>query len=418
MQQNEKVLSISAVNLLIREKISMTDVFSDLTVKGEVSSIIRNESSHHVYFTLKDRESSISCVMYRWAAERYNKLPEKGDSVVIRCKVDFYMPNGKLSLIANSFGKDGEGEQLIALRKLKEKLQSEGLFDRKRPIPENPSVVCVITSSTGAAVHDVEETVRMRNPLVKIVEIHASVQGAGAASSVISAIRKANEIGADVLIFGRGGGSEEDLSAFNDEALARAVFESAVPTISAVGHQINQPVCDLVADLSVVTPTAAAQAAVPDLRIIRQSINELGEAIRERTEKRIEKCRLELRVIDSLIKSQSPSARISDNRHKLNAVKVSIRNSYEAMLKKYETELAALGRTSVRNSYSSIIERKTESLIRTAQAIELVNPLAVLMRGYSIAYKDGKAVRSASEVAAGDKVLIKLGEGEFTAEVK
>ncbi len=388
-------VTVSQLNRRIALMIKGEKAFSELSVRGEISNLTCHYKSGHIYFTLKDETASIKAVMFRSYAENLTFLPEEGMSVTVTGSVQCYERDGANQIYVSSITRDGEGEQALRFEQLKEKLKNEGLFNRKRALPERPEKICVITSDTGAALQDIINILSRRYPFVKLVVIPATVQGDNAPASIVSAFRKSHKTDADIIIFGRGGGASEDLSAFNDEAVARAVYESPIPTISAVGHETDFTICDFVADLRAPTPSAAAEIAVPDISEIINELNGFRSYIEDKLLSVIERKEFSLRLLDARIHSNNPVSKLDAQKQMLYSESEKIRIKLNRLLK-----------------------LKTDSLQFTASLINAVNPLAVLMRGYSITYKDNKAVLSSDSLNKGDRITVRLHDGEITAVVE
>ncbi|HBI51856.1 MAG TPA: exodeoxyribonuclease VII large subunit [Ruminococcaceae bacterium] len=383
-------LSAKILSMIRGEK-----TFGDICVKGEISNYSPNAKSGHIYFTLKDERAAIRCVMFRSSAAYLKMKPEDGMSVIVRGNVSCYEAGGYYQIIAADIQEEGAGAQAAEFEKLKAKLEAEGLFARKRPLPEMPAKICVITSESGAALQDILNIIGRRCPQVKILLIPAMMQGVTAPDSIVSAFGKAVKTDADLIIFGRGGGSAEDLSAFNAERVARAVFASPIPTISAVGHEIDFTIADFVADMRAPTPSAAAELAVPDMRALVETLEAKRRSIGISLHRIIDSKTVAVKLAGSEIRAKSPVQRLKNDEQKLLTV----------------TE-------KIHSRMTALIDTRERSFAHTAAVIEALNPLAVLMRGYSITYRDGKALMSAEEVRQGDRIKIKLSDGAVNAVVE
>lgn len=385
-------VTVTQLNRKISFMLGAEKSFADLCVKGEISNLSVNARSGHIFFTLKDENSQVRAVMFRSFAEQLKFMPEDGMDVTVRGSVKCYEQAGQYQIYVSEIMHGGEGALSASFEKLKAKLEAEGLFAQKRPIPQMPSKICVITSDTGAALQDILNILGRRCPTVKIVIIPAAVQGEYAPDSIVSALKLANKTDADTIIFGRGGGSSEDLSAFNSEAVARAVFESRIPTISAVGHETDFTIADFVADKRAPTPSAAAELAVPDARELVSLLGSMKNSIGRSLYRVLENKTAAVRLLDTNIKLKSPMQRITGEQQRLDAVTAKLSSQMSILLKEKEHAFA-----------------------HTTAVIEALNPLAVLMRGYSITYLGDKALMSAEDVKPGDKLTIKLAEGTVNA---
>ena len=387
------VVTPSNVNGLIARLIKQDARLLRLSVKGEITNL-KIASSGHCYFSLSDGASKLSAAIWKNNLGALKIKLEEGLSVICHGSLSVYEPGGTYSLSCVDVEVEGEGEQSAALDELVKKLKAEGVFDRKRPLPEFPKTVAVITSPTGAVVHDIERTLENRFPCVKMLVIPAVVQGEGASDSIVCGIEYAQKTDADVIIFGRGGGAAEDLSAFNSEKVARAVFASSIPTISAVGHEIDITIADLAADKTVATPTAAAVAAGPDK----------------------EELRLRLRVMSSAL-SDRLDVKITKKQNELNAAKYRANELLRKCHKEKQTKLynSAQG---IKRSIERKIEIAGAELLKNRGIISALDPLSTLRRGYAAVRLGGKTITDAKELKAGDSVEILFGSGSVLAEIK
>ncbi len=395
MQNKPFIVTVSQLNRKIFLMLKGEKTFSDLHIRGEISNFTLHNKSGHMYFSLKDEATAIKVVMFRSNAEKLSFLPEDGMSVIVRGSVQCYEKDGTCQIYAAEIIPDGAGAQAVALEQLKAKLEGEGLFSQKRQLPRFPEKICVITAETGAAIQDIINIISRRYPICSIVLIPVLVQGINAPDSIVDAFIKSGKTGADLIIFGRGGGSSEDLSAFNSEKVVRAVFESSIPTISAVGHEIDVSLSDFAADLRAPTPSAAAELAVPDINELMMTLNGSLEYFRRRTNELIKRCDISIRLIESKIMSHNPKQILVNQEQKLSEIQKTLKARI-----------------------NEILLFKEQALAEKAAVISALNPLAVLMRGYSIAYKDGKAVKKLSDVVKGDEIKIRLTDGEISAVIE
>lgn len=394
--ENKKIptVTVSQVNRAVSMLIGSDKRFNDLSVKGEISDFTRHYKTGHLYFSLCDDKAKLKAVMWASEANKLNFSPENGESVVCRGFLTVYEPAGVYQINVVSMEREGSGEQAKELFELVRKLDKEGLFKQKREIPEFPKKIAVITSQGGAALQDIINITTRRCPTIKLAVIPATVQGVNAASSIVEAFGAAEKSGADTIIFGRGGGSSDDLSAFNDEAVARAIFRSKIPTISAVGHETDTTIADLVADMRAPTPSAAAELATPDLQEVKRKFDSLLSGIEYRVKSKISLCEAALNEKSRLINALSPKNKIAE---KSRAAEV----LFEKITQSVHRKLALC----------------ESALDRQIGVISALSPLEVLKRGYSITEKDGKAVLKSSELSVGDKVEIRLGSGFASAEI-
>ena len=368
-----------------------------ISVRGEISGLYRSRTQYgteYLSFTMKEGRDQIRCVMFE-GVEDIDFEIDNGTVVICEGVVTAYSAQSQYQLKCYAMRPDGEGAEAAALEALINRLREEGLFEQKRALPKYPQKIAVVTSPTGAAVHDIMETISGRYPVVELCIVPALVQGENAPQSLIAGLERAQNVGADLIIFGRGGGSKEDLACFNSEALARAVYASRIPTVSAVGHEVDTSVTDLVADVRALTPTDAANKAVPDIRTVLSDIDALKKRADTAVSRKLSESEKELSVLAKDVQLRSPRARIA---------------AWEARLDKLKT--------AVSTNIHRRLEKDESVLVRTAQSISNLNPLAVLSRGYAVATKDGKAVKNAAELAVGDVIDVKLDKGGVTAEVK
>lgn len=389
------VVTVSQLNRRISVLLSGEKTFADLCVRGEISNLTIHYKSGHIYFSLKDETASVKAVMFRSNAEKLDFLPEDGMSVVVRGSVQCFERDGVYQIYANEIIPEGAGKQALAFEQLKEKLSAEGLFSQKRAIPQFPKKIAVVTSETGAALQDILNILARRYPFVKVVLIPVTVQGESAPKSIVDGIKTANETDADVIIFGRGGGSAEDLSAFNTELVARAVFASRIPTISAVGHEIDFSIADFTADMRAPTPSAAAELAVPE----KETLSAALDTYKARIAKQI------LTLFDRKLS-------VAENTYE------KIRAKNPAQKLQNNDQLIENRRNEIRGKMQSILRSREQLVYAKASVISALNPLAVLLRGYSIAYKEGSVISSIENVENGDEITVKLSDGEITAVVK
>ncbi len=390
-------LTVTAVNNHIKNLLDGDMLLSSLAVKGELSNYKIYPSGHH-YFTLKDQESSIRCVMFKGSASKLRFTPESGMGVTAVGRVSVFPRDGAYQLYCEQMIPEGMGDLHVAFEQLKEKLSKEGLFDseNKKPLPRFPDTIAVITSSAGAAVRDIIRVLGKRWPMAKVALLPVRVQGAEAPAEIAGAIRYANKykVG-DLIITGRGGGSIEDLWAFNDERVARAIYDSDIPIISAVGHEPDVTISDYVADLRAATPSNAAELAVPDAAELREVLS----ANEARTIQAMRKKLMELKTKISDIRSrrvmQNPNAYIDQKRLELDSVS-------NALISRYERGLS----------------QKKHEFVRLAASLDALSPLKVLGRGYSIASDEkGGAISSVLAVSAGDSVHVGFTDGTLHCTV-
>ena len=439
-REEREVLGVAALDRMLKQLVE--GATQNVRVCGEVSGLHR-ASSGHVYFTLKDeREDAIvDCVMYRGATSRGGSRLAEGERVVVEGRVTVYAPRGRLQLVLEAVLEAGRGELLEALEQLKAKLQAEGLFDRekKKPLPREPKRIAVLTSRDGAAIHDVCRVAFSRGP-VEILLVPTPVQGPGAGERIARALRWADRLpGIDAIVITRGGGSLEDLAAYNDETLVRAIAAATTPVVTAVGHEVDISLCDLVADVRAATPSQAAEILVPDSRERLEALGHLGErlsrAIQHRlTRDRERMIRLERRLGEPRRRLLEEAQRIDDALTRLErAMGLKLRRRRDAwisdtrrleaqhprrVLGAAREELAPL-RPRLVTAMRRRIAVGAGALASEAGRLDAMSPLAVLGRGYALATTaGGRVLRKASDVSVGDVVEVRLEDGRLTARVE
>ena len=395
MAQN--VLSITQLNEYIRGKMDSDPLLTQVAVRGEISNYKLYPSGHH-YFTLKDESSALRCVMFKGNAMRLRFRPENGMKIIAMGKVSVFPRDGAYQLYCTAMAMDGVGDLYAAFEQLKRKLEAQGLFDprHKKPLPKYPATIGIITSSAGAAIHDMLRILRKRYPLSQVRLLPVRVQGAEAPGEIAAAIRYANYWRlADLLIVGRGGGSIEDLWAFNDERVAYAIYESEIPVISAVGHEPDVTISDFVADLRAATPSNAAELAVPDQDALRQNLDSLTAAMAAGLNRQIRSAQQHLNVLSQSGALKSPDSYLQQQRKNL--------------------ELLTNRLVSAQNQN---ITRKNQQYIAAVSKLDAMSPLKVLSRGYAMTTNEqGEVVRSVKQIDQGSRVTVSLSDGRFSATV-
>ena len=394
----QSVYTVSKLNQLVKELLDGNRTLQNVCVQGELSNYKIYPSGHH-YFTLKDAESALRCVMFRGSADKLRFRPENGMGVTALGRVTVYPRDGAYQLYVSALIPQGMGDLYAAYEQMKQKLAAEGLFDpaRKKPLPAFPETIAVITSGAGAAVRDIIRVTGKRWPLAKIVVLPVRVQGTEAPAEIAGALRYANRWRvADLIITGRGGGSIEDLWAFNDERVARAIYESEIPVISAVGHEPDVTISDFVADARAATPSNGAELAVPDREELRAALSNARVRCDQAMRKRLETCRAALRELASRRVLQSPTAYIDLKRMELDMQR-------GRLLSAQERRLAAA----------------RQSFVRAAASMDALSPLKVLGRGYAVASRpDGGVLRSVKETDVGQRIGLTLRDGQLDCLVE
>ena len=393
----QKILSITQINEYIRTKMDADPLLAGVAVRGEISNYKLYPSGHH-YFTLKDEGGALKCVMFKGNALRLRFRPENGMKVIAIGKISVFPRDGAYQLYCSGLTVDGIGDLHAAFEQLKAKLAEQGLFDpaHKKALPKYPGVVGIVTSSAGAAVHDMLRILRKRYPLTKVRLFPVRVQGVEAPPEIVGAIRYANRHKlADLLIVGRGGGSIEDLWAFNDERVARAIYDSEIPIISAVGHEPDVTISDFVADLRAATPSNAAELGVPDQDALRQVLDTYAENMAISLSRQVKAGRLHLKALSDSPALKSPTAYLNQRRQAV------------LMLK---NRLNAAG--------TQTVERKKRKFVEQTAKLDAMSPLKVLTRGYAMAQtSQGNVLKSVSQVQLGERITVSVADGSLSATV-
>lgn len=423
MEEERKYYTVSAYNTSIKKFLDSVDELKDVHIKGEISNW-KGATRGHLYFTLKDEESRISAVMFKNAADTLDFVPKEGDKVLVDGRITAYPASGTYQVYINKMRLDGEGDLLKKLEELKKKLQAEGLFDEshKKPIPKFPKKIGVVTSSNinQAAVHDIITTINRRYPLCEVILFPAMVQGEQAKFDIVKQIEEANKeiYELDTLIVGRGGGSIEDLWAFNEEIVARAIYDSRVPIISAVGHDIDYTIADFVADLRAATPTAGAELAVPNLADVLSYIKQLEIRSNQAITSKINHLRDILNKIKKSYVLENPLASFQIKEQKLdeliNRLNTNITNKLDSSKVRLNN---ILSKRIIKNPEDLLIPKKN-SLELVINKLELLNPLSVIKKGYSVVETDYKIIKSVKDVKENDKLKIKVIDGIIKANVE
>ena len=394
---SKPVLSVTQINEYIRSQMDADPRLADVVIRGEISNYKLYPSGHH-YFTLKDDGAALRCVMFKGNALKLRFRPENGMKILAMGKISVFPRDGAYQLYCSAMAMDGIGDLHTAFEQLKAKLNALGLFDpaHKKPIPRYPGVIGIVTSSAGAALHDMLRILRHRYPLTKVVLLPVRVQGAEAPGEIAAAIGYANHHRlADLLIVGRGGGSIEDLWAFNDERVAYAIYESTIPVISAVGHEPDVTISDYVSDLRAATPSNAAELAVPDQDGLRQTLDAMTAAMATCMNRQLKGARIRLNALSASPGLQSPMAYLQQRRKSLEILR--------DRLTAAETHQISL---------------KKQRYIGCTAKLDALSPLKVLTRGYALTqHENGEVIRSVKQVNVEESICVTLGDGSITAKV-
>ena len=391
-------ITVKQLNFYVKSLLEGDSHLQSVTVTGELSNFKNHYASGHWYFTLKDGDAAIRCVMFRAMANGVRFDPHDGDTVVLRGRVSLYEKDGQYQFYAEQMFSVGAGALALQFERIKEKLNAEGLFDisRKRPLPKYPKNIAVVTSDTGAAVRDILSILDRRYPAARIIMCPVTVQGETAVPQMLSALDRLYRLGtADVIIIGRGGGSAEDLWEFNDEMLARKIALSPVPVISAVGHETDFTICDFVADMRAPTPSAAAELAVPNSEELKKRFAGFESALKNALKARYERANARLSGVLSSRFFKAPEAAITERRAE-------------------RTDRAA---DKLLSAYSALLSEKGAYLAEFAARLDALSPLKTLARGYAVAVKSGKTVRSVNEIEIDDGITLKFTDGSVKCKV-
>ena len=417
---NEKTYTVSEINSLINRKLKMDPNFKNILVKGEISNFKTNAFSGHSYFTLKDENSQIDAVMFKGMKDRFLEFePEDGMKVIIKGKIEVYVKNGKYQLYATKITEDGIGNLHIAFEQLKKKLKQEGLFEdsHKKEIPKYPRHIGVVTASTGAAIKDIITTIKRRYPICKILIFPTLVQGNQAAPKIVKQIKDAQNYDIDTLIIGRGGGSIEDLWPFNEEIVAREIYDCKIPVISAVGHEVDFTISDFVADKRAPTPTAAAELAVPKLSEVKFRLDTLKSKLTKNINDNIGEKRLILNNISKKQVLKNPEEIYEIKGMHLDNLINKLNYASKNTISQNRNKLFKLENSIVLKNPKEITKHKREAFLRNFEKLEILNPLLTLKRGYSITKSNDKIVSSAKDVKPGDELDIEFDDGTVNTKV-
>ena len=396
--ETKNYYSVSQVNEYIKDIFDNIEPLRNITIRGEISNCRGRNKSGHIYFSLKDDNCIISAVIFKYDTLKLTFEPKNGDDVVVTGSISAYPPNGTYQIIVKEAHLFGKGEILLKKEMLKQKLFAEGLFDdsHKKELPNYPEKIGIITGKNTPPAKDIEFNIMRRFPLCNIEIFYSLVQGTGAPEDLIKNLKKAEETAPDIIIIGRGGGSTDDLEAFDDENLVRALYDCKIPTISAVGHEINLSLCDLVCDFHVSTPTGAAEKAVPDINQIEVDINQHANYLGTIMKRKINDLKTKIE-------------RLSSAKYFANI---------NLIFSNYESKIAQIDKN-IKDKVTYLINVKESKIKALNSQIELMNPDNILERGYSIVFNDkGQIVRNAYELNLGDEINVKFSKGYIKSKVE
>lgn len=437
---NDKYLTVTALTKYLKYKFDTDDNLRKVYIKGEISNF-KAHTTGHLYFSIKDEGSIIKAIMFASNAKKLTFEPKEGSKVLVTGTVSVYPATGNYQIYVDSIEEDGIGNLYIEFEKLKAKLSSEGLFDSKykKEIPKYPSSIGIVTASTGAAIRDILSTIKRRYPICKTYLFPCLVQGEYASQDIVAKIKEANHYPLDVLIVGRGGGSFEDLNCFNNEEVARTIFDSKIPIISAVGHEIDFTIADFVADLRAPTPTGAAEMAVPNLVDVKNRIEQYSIRLKEAIYKKIKLKKLYLDSVKNSFVIKNPKLMYQNVIQHLDTLMEKLNTTILKKIDVYKLTLEHLKSSYIFKNPNSLYEEQKEDLYvlnyRLYQSMKnvvikeknnlnnvinkltLLNPLTILDRGYNIAYKDNEIVKTVSSIQVNDNLKIKMSDGELMVRI-
>ncbi len=414
-----RYITVSTLNKYLKNKFDTDPNIQTLCLKGEISNF-KGHTRGHLYFTLKDENSRINAVMFSSSATKLNFIPKDGMKVLVVGRVSIYEPNGGYQIYITEMQEDGVGNLYLKFEELKKKLAKEGLFDpaHKKAIPKFPSKIGVITAPTGAAIKDILSTIKRRFPIVETILFPSLVQGELAANNIIEQIKKADNYNLDLLIVGRGGGSIEDLWSFNEESVARAIYEAKTPIISAIGHEIDFTICDFVSDLRAPTPTGAAEMAVPNIVDVKAFLNQLKLRLNKNIKNNIDISQNKLDAYKKSYVLTNPLASFEIKEQKLDTYINDLNNRIEYILDQRIKKLDTLKNNHLLNNPDTLIVPFNNSYEMLINKLTLLNPLNILSKGYSVVRKDNKVIKDVAGLKKDEKINIILHNGNILANIE
>lgn len=414
-----RYITVTTLNKYLKNKFDTDSNIQTLGLKGEISNF-KGHTRGHLYFTLKDEGSRINAVMFSTYASKLNFVPKDGMKVLVVGRVSVYEPTGGYQIYVNEMISDGVGNLYLKFEELKKKLSNEGLFNQehKRPIPKFPKKIGIVTAPTGAAIRDILSTIKRRFPSTETILFPALVQGELAAPDIVKQIKKADEYNLDVLIVGRGGGSIEDLWAFNEEIVARAIYDAKTPIISAVGHEIDFTISDFVSDLRAPTPTGAAEMAVPNIIDVKNFINQLNIRLNKDISNIIEFNKKRLDNYKTNYVLTNPLATFEIKEQKLDTLIDNLNNKIKNILDNNKKRLDNVMKNYTINNPDTILNRYNNTYELLLNKLNLLNPLNILSKGYSVVKKDNNVIKDINDINIKDKLNIKLYKGNIDVIVE
>lgn len=418
MNDSSKYLTVTALTRYIKYKIDSDEHLRQVFLRGEISNF-KSHTTGHLYFSLKDETSKINAIMFNTNAKKIEFKPADGMKVLIVGRISVYEATGNYQIYVDEMIQDGIGNLYLEFEKLKKKLAEEGLFDKskKKSIPLFPEKIGIVTAPTGAAIKDILSTIKRRCPVCKTYLFPSLVQGEFAKDDIVKKIKLAQTYDLDVLIVGRGGGSIEDLWPFNEEVVARAIFDCKIPVISAVGHEVDFTIADFVADLRAPTPTGAAELAVPNIFDVIKQINNFKIRLNENINTKINYQKLKLDSIKSSFVIKNPMLMYENKKQKIDQLFENLNKNIFINVSKKRMELDNIKKHYILKNPIVLYEKKKDYLSNLIQKLELVNPLNILKKGYTLTYVEDKLIKNIKDVKIDDTIKIRLSDGFIISKV-
>lgn len=418
MMEQDKYLTVGAITKYLKYKFDTDNNLKQVFLKGEISNF-KAHTSGHFYFSIKDESSKINAIMFHSNASKINFVPQDGMKVLITGRITVYEATGGYQIYVNDMMEDGVGNLYVAFEKLKKKLEQEGLFDvaHKKKIPEIPSKIGIITAPTGAAIRDILSTIKRRFPICETILFPSLVQGDAAAEDIVKNIKLASNYDLDVLIIGRGGGSIEDMWPFNEEIVARAIYDCKIPTISAVGHEIDFTISDFVSDLRAPTPTGAAEMAVPSLYDLQKHLNQLQIRLNENINQKVNYSKLYLDSIKNSFVIKNPMIMYENKKQMIDTLFERAMTLIKHTLIQNRTYLNNLSNHYILQNPHELYKTQKIKLTNLIDKLEVVNPLGVLKRGYTVNYKEKRLINSINDIKEHDIIETVFHDGKVQAEI-
>lgn len=414
----DKYLTVTALTKYLKFKLESDINLKKIYLKGEISNF-KAHSTGHYYFSIKDENSVIRAIMFRGNAQKLSFVPTEGMKVLITGSIGVYPLSGNYQIYVEDLLEDGVGNLYVAFEQLKEKLKKEGLFDQKykKEIPKIPEKVGIVTAKTGAAVKDIISTIRRRFPLCETYLFPCLVQGENASIDIINKVKQADDYNLDVLIVGRGGGSFEDMNCFNNEELARTIFNAKTPIISAVGHEIDYTIIDFVSDLRAPTPTGAAEMAVPNIVDLKNTFDQFKIRLNEGIIKKIKYKKLEIEALKNSFVIKNPMLMFNNKKQQLDITLEKIKNILSKKIEKEKMNLDIYKKNYIINNPKILYQKYFDNLKVIIEKLELLNPLSLLKKGYSLSYKNEEIIKSVKNIKIDDKLKIRFRDGNLKVTV-